>query len=509
MLITDTCSNRVQTPPPIARVFAKVQSRERRYTKNLFLEHSGFLDITAASEGQYAWGNDEIGGYFTISLIGSFTADADENRDQLLSWEEVFDVTRSKTQQLFSETTFLPHNQRKLDEIHQTTQTPINHKLPKKLTQQPPSLSETTVTLTVTSVPSGASVYIDGVWAGKTPLIDHVFHIGRHDKKLVQLELRLKNYKSKVGEWTAKKGQKRQRVAWRDVHLEKLAVPNIFETIKKRQKVDWRVHLEKPAAPSISKTITGKDGAEMVLIPAGEFKMGSTDNGGSWYEPRHTVYVDAFYMDKYAVTNAQYKEFVLANPQWQKGRIDSRFANSNYLKPWSRNNYPSGKGNHPVTYMSWYAAMAYAEWADKRLPTEAEWEKAARGGLTDQKYPWGNSIDFSKANYARNVGTTTPVGSYSPNGYGLYDMAGNVNEWCLDAWIRGSYASSPRRNPIAGASTINQIVNNFLNIKGSRVLRGGSWAGIAIAVRCFSRFYNAPSNTNFHNGFRCARSVTP
>ena len=130
MLITDTCSNRVQTLPQIARVYAKVQSKERRYTKNLFLEHTGLLDITAASAGQYAWGNDEIGGYFTVSLIGSFTADADANQDKFLSWKEVSDVTRSKTQQLFSETTFLSHNQRKLDEIGQTTQMPIAHELP-------------------------------------------------------------------------------------------------------------------------------------------------------------------------------------------------------------------------------------------------------------------------------------------------------------------------------------------------------------------------------------------
>ena len=135
MLITDTCSNRVQTPPPIAHVYAKVQSRERQYTKNLFLEHTGFLDITAASEGQYAWGNDEIGGYFTVSLIGSFTAEADENQDRFLSWKEVFDVTRRKTQKLFSETTFLPHNQRKLDEVLQTTQTPVDHELPRSLTR--------------------------------------------------------------------------------------------------------------------------------------------------------------------------------------------------------------------------------------------------------------------------------------------------------------------------------------------------------------------------------------
>ena len=135
MLITDTCSNRVQTPPPSARVYAKVQSRERRYTKNLFLEHSGFVDITAAADGQYAWGNDAIGGYFTISIIGSFTADSDENQDRFLAWDEVFNATRSKTQKLFSETTFLPHNQGILDEIRQTTQKPIAYELPKRRTQ--------------------------------------------------------------------------------------------------------------------------------------------------------------------------------------------------------------------------------------------------------------------------------------------------------------------------------------------------------------------------------------
>ena len=132
MLITDTCSNRVQTPSPIARVFAKVQSRERRYTKNLFLEHSGLLDITAVSDGKYAWGNDEIGGYFTVSLIGSFTAEADANQDGFLSRKEVSDVTRSKTQKLFSETIFLSHKQQELDKVGQTTQTPVFHEFSKR-----------------------------------------------------------------------------------------------------------------------------------------------------------------------------------------------------------------------------------------------------------------------------------------------------------------------------------------------------------------------------------------
>ncbi len=170
----------------------------------------------------------------------------------------------------------------------------------------------------------------------------------------------------------------------------------------------------------------------MVLIPVGEFDMGSNDpEADNDEQPVHTVYVDAFYMDKYEVTNLEYKKFVLANPRWQKDRIDRGFHDGYYLKHWNGNNYPVGKSNHPVTYVSWYAAMAYAGWVNKRLPTEAEWECAARGGLACKKYPWGAVIDAGKANFNENVGDTTAVGKYPPNGYGLYDMAGNVWEWCL------------------------------------------------------------------------------
>ena len=138
----------------------------------------------------------------------------------------------------------------------------------------------------------------------------------------------------------------------------------------------------------------------MVLIPAGEFDMGSNDAEARKNEqPVRTVYVDAFYMDETEVTNAQYKEFLLENPQWQKGRVNAPFADNTYLYLWNGNNYPNGKGNHPVTYVSWYAAMAYAEWADKRLPTEAEWEYAARGGLKNKKYPNGNTITARDANF--------------------------------------------------------------------------------------------------------------
>ena len=246
---------------------------------------------------------------------------------------------------------------------------------------------------------------------------------------------------------------------------------------------------------------------DMVLIPAGAFQMGS-NRGASNERPVHTVYVDAFYMDKYEVTNAEYKKFVDANPQWQKGRIEGRFHNGYYLRLWNGNNYPVGKGDHPVVYVSWYAAMAYAKWAGKRLPTEAEWEKAARGGLAGKRYPWGDTIDATKVNYLQNVGGTTPVGSYPVNGYGLYDMAGNVWEWCLDEYQAGFYAHSPRANPIAGANTITEVLNNLSNnnlTNISRVLRGGSWSGDTRFVRVAARA-GAPAGTGYDSGFRCARA---
>ena len=147
----------------------------------------------------------------------------------------------------------------------------------------------------------------------------------------------------------------------------------------------------------------------MVLIPEGEFQMGSNDGDADNDEqPVHTVHLDTFYIDENEVTNGEFKDFILANPAWGKDVINAKFHDGNYLQDWNGNNFPLGERDHPARYVSWYAAMAYAVWVDKRLPTEAEWEKAARGGLEKKQYPWGNGINFNRANYGKHIGETTP-----------------------------------------------------------------------------------------------------
>lgn len=248
----------------------------------------------------------------------------------------------------------------------------------------------------------------------------------------------------------------------------------------------------------------------MVLIPAGKFQMGSVDADADDDEkPVHTVSVDAFYMDTHEVTNAAYKAFVDANPPWQKGRIQARFHDGEYLSDWDGNNYPDGKANHPVTYVSWYATMAYSAWAEKRLPTEAEWEYAARGGLEGKKYPWGDTISPENANYFPHVLEATAVGQYTANAYGLFDMAGNVWEWCLDEWKFDFYAVSPDRYPLSGAPTIRWIQENFAIVQSARVLRSGSWNSKAHGVRVANREFYTPMLTSSVFGFRCVRAVTP
>ena len=236
---------------------------------------------------------------------------------------------------------------------------------------------------------------------------------------------------------------------------------------------------------------------DMVLIPAGEFQMGS-NNGERDEKPVHTVYLNAFYIDKHEVTVGEYKRFVETTGHQPLPESVARTSPTN---------------QHPVVRVSWHDAMAYAKWAGKRLPKEAEWEKAARGGLIAQDYPWGDTIDISKANYNKNTksGThderTTPVGTYPPNGYGLHDMSGNVAEWCLDTYQRKFYAEAPRRNPVAGAENVQQAITNADVGKEKRVVRGGSWSFNAKSVRVANRLAEKPSLLSSDVGFRCVRDI--
>ncbi len=274
---------------------------------------------------------------------------------------------------------------------------------------------------------------------------------------------------------------------------------------------------------------------DMVLIPAGEFQMGSQEWWNTRENREHAVYVDAFCVDKYPVTNAQYKMFIEANPKWRKlserdawnkakKRLSilglGRYHDGNYLKHWNRNNFPAGKGDHPVTHVSWYAAMAYAKWSGKRLLSEAEWEKAARGGLTGQKYPWGDALNSDKAHCGENAGETISVGKYPANNYGLHDIVGNVWEWCLDAYQIAFYGNSPLQNPIAGVNSkedFDILISDFWEITNNRVLRGGSYftsskpnqiaarhGGSPFLTTLFSQ-YSARFTANI--GFRCAWDV--
>jgi formylglycine-generating enzyme required for sulfatase activity len=266
----------------------------------------------------------------------------------------------------------------------------------------------------------------------------------------------------------------------------------------------------------------------VALIPAGSFTMGDTLDGESDAIPMD-VYVSAFYMD----TN------LVSYSQWQ---MVYNWATS---QGYGFGHGGSGMGaNHPVQTVDWYDVVkwsnarsqqagltpvyytdagltqvytsgetdgVYPNWAASgyRLPTEAEWEKAARGGLSGQRFPWGNTISESQANYygatndfSYDLGpsgfnaafgdSTSPVGYFAPNGYGIYDMAGNVNEWCWD-WYGTPYGQPTTTNPTGGPAGT-----------GYRVLRGGSWDGYAYGARCASR-YNGHPYYAYVGGFRCVR----
>ena len=250
-----------------------------------------------------------------------------------------------------------------------------------------------------------------------------------------------------------------------------------------------------PTVTAIPDEITDSNNVQMVLVPAGEFTMGS-DSGNKDEKPAHTVYLDAFYIDKFETTNAQYQ--ICVGADWCTPPINTGSA--------SRSSYYNNPQyvDYPVIYVDWFMANTYCEWRGARLPTEAEWEKAARG-MDERPYPWGqNWSENTRCDYANSLdceGDTVSVGSYErgKSFYGVYDMAGNVWEWVFDWYDDGYYASAGARddNP-QGPSGGNQ-----------HVIRGGSWRSGEQDVRSIRRYIQNPNVGSNLMGFRCAKSVAP
>jgi eukaryotic-like serine/threonine-protein kinase len=254
--------------------------------------------------------------------------------------------------------------------------------------------------------------------------------------------------------------------------------------------------------PGIGSTLTGKDGMTLLYVPAGEFTMGS--DADAYEQPAHTVYLDAFWIDQTEVTNAMYAKCVQDGPcsapsSSKSSTRDRYYGNSQF-------------DNYPVIYVHWFMASAYCKWREARLPTEAEWEKAARGENAFV-YPWGNEFDGTRLNFCDKncaldwanksfddgFADTSPVGNF-PNGaspYGVLDMAGNVLEWVADWYSDTYYASSPTSNPLGPDSGV------------YRVARGGSWYTMDDFAFSTSRAKGYPETAEIGSGFRCALSATP
>jgi formylglycine-generating enzyme required for sulfatase activity len=236
-----------------------------------------------------------------------------------------------------------------------------------------------------------------------------------------------------------------------------------------------------------------EDEKDMVLVLGGAFRMGCTDRHTNCY-PEHEVTVADFYMDRWPVTNTEYKRFVDAVgyhvPHYEVSWCDTNGYN------WDRETrmYPPDKADHPVVLITWEDAMAYAAWARKRLPTEAEWELAARG-LEGRRYPWGNEFLSGHCNCKEmDLGKTSPVGKFSPEGdtpEGLIDMLGNVWEWTNTLFRPFPYDPNDGRES--------------RRAQGFRVLRGASWVNDATVANCLARL---DGDFQFYNnvGFRCVVS---
>ncbi len=273
----------------------------------------------------------------------------------------------------------------------------------------------------------------------------------------------------------------------RDKILTKIAVLQgvLDRKLKMVRKYERRNNVMANALPGI------KEKCDMVLVPAGSFMMGIDDIKRE-QGPAHKVRLDTFYIDRYEVTNAQYYEFlnyITRTKDHSKCRTGEPVNKSHKPLNWEKNYY--NHPDYPVVRIDWYDACAYAAWVGKRLPTEAEWEKAARG-TDERKWPWGDEWDPSKCN----IGDPEPIGSHEEgkSPYGCYDMAGSIAEWCADWADMDYYKKSPKKNPKGPEKA------------DKKIIRGGSRFGnVGIMLRTTSRKAVSPNLGNMSVGFRCAK----
>ena len=257
--------------------------------------------------------------------------------------------------------------------------------------------------------------------------------------------------------------------------------------------------------PQVSRAVTAVP-EDMVLVNAGGFTRGidNTKNNNFMDEaPAKMIYLSSYYIDKFEVSNSKYTEFIIATDHPAPAYWDYR-----------KLNQPS----QPVTGVNWFDADTYCHWANKRLPTEAEWEKAARGPA-GSIYPWGNKIEYSKANFAKGKSgqkyITDSVDAH-PDGisyYGAYNMAGNVFEWVQDWYSSNYYSTDETRNPIGPQlqkiKNVEVVSNKPESDLKKKVIRGGSWFAPAQSITTTHRFWNDPINNSYGVGlgFRCAQSL--
>jgi len=250
----------------------------------------------------------------------------------------------------------------------------------------------------------------------------------------------------------------------------------------------------------------------MVFIPAGEFMMGTNDEQieiylkdhpdrkREWFEPErpsHCIWIDSFLIDKYLVTNAQFAEFLneWGDTKEENGQLLIEASREGISKSKTIWKPRKGRENNPIVYVTWFGAQKYAKWANKQLPTEAQWEKAARGNLDLEFATPDGIINHTLANYGKKLNKTTEVGKYPPNPYGLCDMSGNAWEWCLDKYDKNYYKLTPQKNPLGP------------DIGNHRVLRGGAWRYTTLFLRNAYRNHNYPDNKGAHISFRCVKLI--